>query len=557
MSMSSPLSDPPANLPIRPSHFKLVVDRTLLTDKVRHHGYPGSGTTEDPYVVDWLPNDPKNGFNMSPGMKWVIVMICAFNTLACSLASTIFSGAILQLKDYFHISDEVSILTVSLFVLGFAVGPVIWGPLSELYGRQAIYLITLGASILFAGTSIACNDQDIAALLVLRFLVGSFSSAAVSNSPAVVSDIFVPAERGLAVMAYSMFPFLGPTLGPICGNFLAAGAGWRWVDVLCTLFFTLMFILGLLFVPETYGPYILRRRATKMSKETGKTYISKLDVGLPQKTLSSTLRTAIVRPMIMAVSEPISIAMALYAAIIYGILYLIFAAFPIIFIDQRHWSQSESGLVFVGIMIGQILGVPFYVALEIKYRKKIARPGVVSNPEMRLEPALYGAVMLPVSLFWFAWTSYQSIHWAVGLVGTIFFGLGNVLVFIAITNYIIDTYSLFAATAAATNSIVRALFGFAFPLFTTYMYKNLGTQWASSIPAFISLAFAPLPFIFLRIGSSLRSHSKFANEAKAQLAKLQKARQEVEEKFEGTQAIKIEPEIRAVPTFQESGARGE
>jgi hypothetical protein len=89
------------------------------------------------------------------------------------------------------------------------------------------------------------------------------------------------------------------------------------------------------------------------------------------------------------------------------------------------------------------------------------------------------------------------------------------------------------------------------------MYKNLGTQWASSIPAFLSLAFAPLPFIFLRIGSSLRSHSKFANEAKAQLAKLQKARQKVEEKFEGTQAIKIEPEIRAVPTFQESGARGE
>jgi MFS family permease len=217
--------NPPATSPSRPSHFKLVVDQILLTDEVNHHDYPGSGTTEDPYVVDWLPNDPKNGFNMPPGMKWVIVMICAFNTLACSLASTIFSGAVLQVEEYFHVSDEVSILTISIFVLGFAVGPVIWGPLSELYGRQAIYLITLGASILFAGTSIACNDNDIAALLVLRFLVGSFSSAAVSNSPAVVADIFVPAERGLAVMAYSMFPFLGPTLGPICGNFLAAGAG--------------------------------------------------------------------------------------------------------------------------------------------------------------------------------------------------------------------------------------------------------------------------------------------------------------------------------------------
>jgi MFS family permease len=449
---------PPAS---RPSHFKLVADQTLITNEVRNHDYPGSGTTDDPYVVDWLSNDPKNGFNLSPSMKWVIVMICAFNTLACSFASTVFAGAIVQVEEYFSVKENVSILTVCLFVLGFACGPVIWGPLSELYGRQSVNLITLGASILFEGTSIACNKRDVAALLVLRFLVGSFSSAAVSNSPAVVADIFAPAERGLAIMAYSMFPFLGPTLGPICGNFLAAGAGWRWVDVLCTLFFALMFVLGLLFMPETYAPYILRRRAAKLSKETGKSYISKLDAGLPPKTLGSTLSTAFTRPIVMAIWEPISTAMALYAAVVYGILYLIFAAFPIVFIQERHWSQGVSGLAYVGIMIGQILGVPFYVVLEMKYRKKIARPGVVSTPEMRLEPGMWAAIMIPVSLFWFAWTTYTSVHWAVGLVGTIFFGLGNVLIFISITNYIIDTYSLYAATAAATNSIVRALFGFA------------------------------------------------------------------------------------------------
>jgi uncharacterized membrane protein len=97
----------------------------------------------------------------------------------------------------------------------------------------------------------------------------------------------------------------------------------------------------------------------------------------------------------------------------------------------------------------------------MKYRKKIAQPGVMATPEMRLEPAMWGSIMLPVGLFWFAWTTFTSVHWAVGIVGTIFFGLGNVLVFIAIINYIIDIYSLYAATASATNSILRALFGFA------------------------------------------------------------------------------------------------
>ncbi|KAJ5511749.1 Major facilitator superfamily domain general substrate transporter [Penicillium expansum] len=525
-----------AHLPSRPSYIKLVLDQTLITGQVRDYSYPGSGTTEDPYMVDWLPDDPKNGFNLPPSVKWTIVLICAFSTLACSLSSTVFAGAIIQIEDFFHVKDEIAILSVSLYVLGFALGPVLWGPLSEIYGRQSIYLVTMGASVLFEGVATASKPDQVAALIVLRFLVGSFSSAAISNSPGVVADIFAPAERGLAVMVYSMFPFLGPTLGPVCGNFLAAGAGWRWVNVLCTVFFALMFVLGLVFMPETYAPYILRRRATIMSKETGKIYVSKLDIGLPPKTLSITLSTAITRPLVMAVWEPISTAMAMYAAIIYGILYLIFAAFPIIFISERHWSQGVSGLSYIGIMIGQILAVPFYIVLEVKYRKNIARPGVVPTPEMRLEPAFYGAVMLPVSLFWFAWTSFTSIHWAVGLVGTIFFGLGNVLVFISMTNYLIDTYSLFAATAAATNAMARALFGFAFPLFTTYMYNNLGTQWASSIPAFLSLAFMPLPFIFHRVGPKLRANSKFANEAKRQLAKMQEVRQNVEKRFEEGQS---------------------
>ncbi|KAJ5801905.1 Major facilitator superfamily domain general substrate transporter [Penicillium pulvis] len=525
-----------AHQPSRPSYIKLVLDQTLITCQVRDYDYPGSGTTEDPYMVDWLPNDPKNGFNLPAAVKWTIVLICAFSTLACSFSSTVFAGAIIQIEDFFHVREEIAILSVCLYVLGFALGPLLWGPLSELYGRQSIYLITMGASVLFEGAATASKPDRVAALIVLRFLVGSFSSAAISNSPGVVADIFVPAERGLAVMVYSMFPFLGPTLGPVCGNFLAAGAGWRWVNVLCTVFFAMMFVVGLVFVPETYAPYILRRRAKILSKETGKVFVSKLDIGIPPKTLRATLSTAITRPIVMAIREPISTAMAVYAAIIYGILYLIFAAFPIIFITERHWSQGVSGLSYIGIMIGQILAVPFYVVLEIKYRKKIACKAVVPNPEMRLEPAFYGAVMLPVSLFWFAWTSYTGIHWAVGLVGTIFFGLGNVLVFISMTNYLIDTYSLFAATAAATNAMARALFGFAFPLFTTYMYNNLGTQWASSIPAFLSLAFTPLPFIFFRFGSKLRAKSKFANEAERQLAKLQEVRQNVEKRFEEKQA---------------------
>lgn len=185
----------------RPSHFTLVLNQTYITPSVRDYPYAGTGTEIDPHIVDFIPNDPKNGFNLPVGNKWIIVMICAFSTLACSLASTVFAGAILQIESYFQIAEELAILSVSLFVLGFAVGPVVWGPLSEIYGRQIVFVATLGASVVFSGTSIACKENDIAALLVLRFLTGSFSSAAISNSPGVVADIFIPQERGLAIVS--------------------------------------------------------------------------------------------------------------------------------------------------------------------------------------------------------------------------------------------------------------------------------------------------------------------------------------------------------------------
>jgi hypothetical protein len=195
---------------------------------------------------------------------------------------------------------------------------------------------------------------------------------------------------------------------------------------------------------------------------SGKTYVSKSDVGLPPKQLGKELQKAMTRPWIMLVTEPITLTMALYASIVYGILYLNFTAFPIIFEERRGWSQGISGLSYLGMLVGQIAAVLFYsFVLEIRYRAKVAealkakkRP----SPEMRLEPAFYGAFLLPIGVFWFAWTSYDSIHWIVCIIGSSLFGAGQVLLFIAITNYIIDVYTLFTATSSASNTILRALF---------------------------------------------------------------------------------------------------
>jgi hypothetical protein len=133
---------------------------------------------------------------------------------------------------------------------------------------------------------------------------------------------------------------------------------------------------------------------------------------------------------------------------------------------------------------------------------------------------MIGSIALPVGLFWFAWTNYPSIHWSVSIIGTAPFGFGMVLVFLSIMNYLIDAYVIYAASVLAANSVLRSLFGAGFPLFTTYMYKNLGIHWASSIPAFLALACVPFPFLFYKYGEPIRMKRKYA----AQGAKAKKAR---------------------------------
>ncbi|KAH8694084.1 MFS general substrate transporter [Talaromyces proteolyticus] len=502
--------------------WRIICDQTLITDEVISFQYPGGGTHDDPYVVDWIPGDPRNPLRFSPLWKWIITVTAAFGTLAVSFASTAFSGAMPQIKSYFGASDEIATLTVSLFVLGFAIGPMTWAPLSELYGRQLLWVTTFFFMTVFGGASLA--SENVATLIVLRAFAGAIGASSIANSAGVISDIFTAKERGLGVTIYCSAPFLGPTLGPITGGFLAQAAGWKWVDAMTVIFSGVMWIVGGLIIPETYAPYLLIRRATKLSKMTGKVYVSKLELEKGRKKPSVLFRTAMTRPYIFLVMEPIVLSLSVYMAIVYGTLYMIFSGFPVVFETERHWSQGISGLSFVANMLGQIGALVGYsVFFDVRYRKALERAGGYLPPEERLKPALIGSVFLPIGLFWFAWTTYSHIPWIVPMLGSGVFGFGQVLVFLSIMNYLIDSYTIYAASTMAANAVLRAVFAAAFPLFTTYMYRNLGDQWASSVPAFLSLACVPFPFLFFKYGEAIRMKCKYSAEAQRASSQLQRS----------------------------------
>jgi multidrug resistance protein len=410
-------------------------------------------------------------------------------------------------------------LGISLFVLGFAVGPLVWAPLSEIFGRQIVFIVSFGGFTAFnAG---AAGAQNIQTLLVLRFFAGAFGSSPFTNAGGVIADMFCPSQRGQVMGLFAMAPFLGPTLGPIAGGFLSENQGWRWVEGMMTIFSGLLWILGACFVPETYGPVLLRKRSHALSKLSGKVYKTQYEIDTGELSSGRVFATALSRPWILLFLEPIVLLLSVYMAIIYGTLYLLFGAFPIVFQAHRGWSEGIGGLAFLGVAIGMISAVAVIPMGNKRYMHAVHKHGGFAPPEARLGGALIGSVAIPVGLFWFAWTNSPSIHWMSPIAAGAPFGFGMILVFLAVTNYLIDAYTIFAASALAASSVLRSLLGAAFPLFTTYMFDNLGIHWASSIPAFLALGCIPFTFVIYKYGAAVRARSAYASEAERAVVRLQ------------------------------------
>jgi len=203
----------------------------------------------------------------------------------------------------------------------------------------------------------------------------------------------------------------------------------------------------------------------------------------------------------------------MYMAVVYGTLYLCFAAFPIVFQEGHGWNPGQGGLAFLGILVGMFFGVAGIIYDNKRYVRLHRATGGFAPPESRLPPVIVGGVFAVVGLAWFAATDSPGVHWIVPILAGVPFGAGFILIFMSCTNYLIDSYVIYAASVMAANSILRSAFGAVFPLFTIYMYDNLGLHWAAAVPGFIALACFPFPIFFYKYGAVIRRKCKYSAQA--------------------------------------------
>ncbi|KAJ5769245.1 hypothetical protein N7520_003804 [Penicillium odoratum] len=465
-------------------------------------------------LVSWRgPDDPENPQNWSIKKKVFVSTLIWLLTFSIYIGSAIYTPGIPGIEEQFGVSSVAGLLGLTLFVIGYGIGPMIWSPLSEIpkIGRSPTYVLTLFVFVFFNFGVIYAKNFGM--LLAFRFLTGFIGSPALATGAASMGDIWSPKIRDYMIGIWGMFAISAPVLGPMLGGFAYSAKGWTWT------IWQLMWVSGFAFVllffglPETFAPNILARRARRVRRITGNSqYLSESEIESKGIKPVDLLFEALIRPFQLCFLEPIVLLLNLYISLIYGILYIWFEAFPIVFEELRGFNPGEGGLAFMGILVGTIcIAIPGYFYWKYKYQSKYFDADGNIAPEWQMPPACLGAFALPISLFWFGWTgNFASVHWIVPIIASMFFALGGCLIFNCIFCYLAHAYPRYAASVLASNDFLRSSFGAGFPLFASAMFHNLGVGWACTLLGCLTLVFVPFPFILFFRGKRIRMASKYA-----------------------------------------------
>lgn len=475
-------------------------------------------------LVDWYStDDPENPQNWSSKKKFFVVLQIYLYTLAVYIGSAIITPSQPFIEAQFGVKPEVASMGLSLYVLGYGIGPLVFSPLSEIpaIGRNPPYIITFGIFIaISAGTAVVNNFP---ALIVLRFLQGFFGSPCLATGGASFGDIYNLVKLPYALTGWAAFATAGPAIGPILSGFSVPAENWHWSLWIILWLASPVFVLLFFFLPETSTPTILLRRAQRLRRLTGKNNLqSQSEIDQAKLTVHEVVVQSLWRPLQINLFDPSVLFTSLYIGLMYGIFYSFFEVFPFVYgtglpgraspTNGYGMNAGEIGLIFLSITVGVCISIICYVAyLRFVFEPEIKTQGL-GEPERRLICGLPASFLVPIGLFVFGWTGNSSpkIPWIVPTIGITIFVIGIFIIFQVVFIYIAISYPMYSASLFAANDFVRSSIGCGAIHFSRPLFINLGVGKGVSLLAGLSCGGVIGIFVLYFYGATLRRRSRFA-----------------------------------------------
>ncbi|KAE9395012.1 MFS general substrate transporter [Gymnopus androsaceus JB14] len=439
----------------------------------------------DYIIISWPEGDPENPMNWDKTKKWTTTMLLCLMCLFIGLSTAGYSAGIAKMTEELGVSVEAGEVGMFVFNASFAIVPMFLGPLSEFLGRNLVYLGCYAMfCIWFIPIALAKN---IGTVIVCRFLSGCFGAAGTTIIPGTLVDIWTTEERGTVS-------------APLYNGYIDQNLGWRWIEWIQLIANGALFACELLLLRETRGSLLLARRAKKMRKETGdQRYRAPSE--LEAVSIKDLLHASTTRAALLLVREPVVFFFSLWLAFAWAMVFLFFSVISLTFVGNHGFSEGAGGLPYISCIIGTFFGLGACFHQKYLYDSATRKNNGVPVPEARLYWSTVGAVLLPISLFWFSWTQFSSVPWIVPCI---------YMIFDAVQNYLADGYGEYASSAISAQGFVRNMLAASFPLFSRQMFDNMKYQWAGTMLALIATVMVPLPFILIKYGGSIREKSPYA-----------------------------------------------
>ena len=483
------------------------------TDKEKGTSEVATETPDEPFLVKFaLPTDDENPKDWPLLKKWAVTGVLSATGFNRIMVSTVMAPALPTIGRELHMSGTEAVMSMSVYLLATAFGPLLLGPLSEIYGRKPVLHAT---NIWFLIWNIVCGfAHNKGVLIASRLLAGLGASAIYALAGGVLGDIWRSEQRGRSLGLYLLVPLLGAAVGPIIGGFITERSTWRWMFWSTSILQAVMVLMSFALFQETHAPTILRRRAEHLRRTTGNmqhcTAMERLD---SVHSKAWVMMRSLSRPVRLLLFHPIVQVQACLSAFSYGLLYVVLSTFSDLWIKQYHESVSISGLHYVSICFGEVAGAEIGGPLmDIVYRKLKSRANGVAVPEYRIPIILFGSLLTPLGLVMYGWAAQKHTPWILVDIGVGLLSFGMQVSGTGLQAYVIDSYPDHTSSASAASQFLRSLTAFGFPLFAPTMYSALGYGWGNNTLAFISIAIGiPAPFLLWIYGAKLRAkaHSSY------------------------------------------------